>query len=227
MIRAILFDKDGTLTDFRRTWTAAIGRHVHAIVAGTDVPPEAVADALGYDLAAGRIRDDAPVVTNALSQNAALVEAATGIPGARVHRAMLAERVEQVLAFDVPALFSALRARGLRLGILTNAGTAGARHHLAEMGALDLVDAVIGADLHGPKPAPDGALAFSAALCLAPREVLVVGDGMADLDAARAAGMPAVAVLTGTRTRAALAPHALAVLERADELPAWLDGRAA
>jgi phosphoglycolate phosphatase len=53
----------------------------------------------------------------------------------------------------------------------------------------------------------------------------VVGDGMTDMRAAAAAGMRAVAVLTGTLDRAALAPWAEAVLDDAGALPAWLDAQ--
>jgi phosphoglycolate phosphatase len=58
---------------------------------------------------------------------------------------------------------------------------------------------------------------------LAPEAVLVVGDGLTDMRAARGAGMRAVAVLTGAMDEAGLAPHAEAVLADIAALPAWLD----
>jgi phosphoglycolate phosphatase len=55
----------------------------------------------------------------------------------------------------------------------------------------------------------------------------MVGDGLADLHAARGAGLRAVAVLTGTATADMLAPLAEAVLPSVVELPGWLDAQGA
>ena len=66
-------------------------------------------------------------------------------------------------------------------------------------------------------------LAFTEAVGVAPAETLMVGDSTHDLFAARAAGMPAVAVLTGHAEAADLAPHAEAVLDTIADLPGWLD----
>jgi phosphoglycolate phosphatase len=51
----------------------------------------------------------------------------------------------------------------------------------------------------------------------------MVGDSKHDLDAGRAAGMKAVAVLTGIATRADLAPHADVVLADITGLAGWID----
>jgi phosphoglycolate phosphatase len=74
----------------------------------------------------------------------------------------------------------------------------------------------------GCKPGPDPLLAFAEAMGLDPADVLMVGDSLHDLHAARAAGMRAVAVLTGVAGKEVLAPHAEAVLPHIGHLPAWL-----
>ena len=53
----------------------------------------------------------------------------------------------------------------------------------------------------------------------------MVGDSLHDLSAARAAGMRAVAVLTGVAGREDLAPAADVVLDGVADLPRWIDGR--
>ena len=63
---------------------------------------------------------------------------------------------------------------------------------------LELFDFVAGCDSGwGGKPAPGQLLAFVAQCGLTPARVAMVGDSKHDLDAGRAAGMAAVAVLTG------------------------------
>jgi phosphoglycolate phosphatase len=51
----------------------------------------------------------------------------------------------------------------------------------------------------------------------------MIGDSLHDLHAARAAGMTAIAVLTGLAARDSLAPHADLVLDHIGALPDWLD----
>lgn len=101
-------------------------------------------------------------------------------------------RHENFFAYDdaLPALV-ALRAHGLRLGLISNGQRdleAFARHH-----ALD-VDAAIGSWHHGfVKPHPSIFEAALAALGLPPSEVTMVGDSQTDdIEGARAHGLRAI-----------------------------------
>ena len=67
-------------------------------------------------------------------------------------------------------------------------------------------------------------LAFAAHLGVAPAKVVMVGDSLHDMAAARAAGMRAVAVLTGPASAEVLAPAADVVLPTIDGLAGWLAG---
>ena len=133
-----------------------------------------------------------------------------------------------VPAVDLPAVLGALRARGLKLGLATNDTEVPARRHLDGAGVLELFDFVAGCDSgYGGKPAPGQLMAFVAQCGLAPARVAMVGDSLHDLDAGRAAGMKAVAVLTGIATRADLEDHADVVLTNIAGLAAWIDGLSA
>ncbi|MEM8825165.1 MAG: HAD family hydrolase [Pseudomonadota bacterium] len=230
MIRAILLDKDGTLTDFRATWERWLPGILAELAGAAGVEPERVGDAIGFDLDAGRIRAGAVFVTGTGAQTAEAMAQALDWPPERIAR-WLAPRfrvAQQVPVTPVGPLLAALRGRGLVLGVLTNADEAEARHHLDGMGASPHLARVIGCDSgYGAKPDPAGALAFADDLAVDPAEIALVGDGMTDMGAARGAGMLAVGVLTGTLDRAALAPHADVVLEDVTALPGWLDRRAA
>jgi phosphoglycolate phosphatase len=100
---------------------------------------------------------------------------------------------------DLVSLFQRLRGRGLKLGIATMDGTAVTEATLLRIAARELVDFLTGWDGgHGIKPDPGMVLAFCAAVDVPPRETAVVGDNLADLAMARAAGAGlAIAVLTG------------------------------
>ncbi|WGH78943.1 HAD family hydrolase [Jannaschia ovalis] len=230
MIRAILFDKDGTLTDFRRTWEAWIPGTIRALARATRTDAALLAEIFGVDLAAGRIRPDGRFVTATHHETVDLLAPATGwSPEALAawwDAATLS--VEQVPVTPLDPFLAGLRRRGLALGVITNAVEAEAHYQLAGLGAAPHLDRVIACDSgFGAKPDPAGARDFAARLGLDPAHVALVGDGLTDMGAARGAGMLALGVTTGTLDAAALAPHADHVLPDITALPAWLDARAA
>ena len=65
-IKGLLFDKDGTLFDFHRTWGAWTHGFILDLVNGGD--PEPLADAMGYDLGASRFRRDSIVVAGSVDE---------------------------------------------------------------------------------------------------------------------------------------------------------------
>ena len=227
-IRAILFDKDGTLFDFATTWVAWT-EVMLARLAGDDAArAEALAGAVGFDRAARAFSPGSVVIAGTPDEvAAALAPVLGGTPEGLVGWLNEeAARAPQAEAVPLAPLLDALRARGLRLGVATNDAEAPARAHLAGAGVLDRFDFIAGCDSgHGAKPAPGMCLGFAAAVGLAPAEVLMVGDSRHDLRAGRAAGMATVAVLTGLAGAAELAPLADAVLPDIGHLPGWLAAR--
>ncbi len=91
---------------------------------------------------------------------------------------------------------AALRAAGMSLGIVTSKGIGTARISLKETGLDGLFDIVLtGSVGFKPKPAPDGIHLALRALGVEPGRAAYVGDTLADIKAARAAGCTAVGVL--------------------------------
>lgn len=91
-----------------------------------------------------------------------------------------------------------LRWKGVRTAVVTNKPEAFSRTILDHFGLMAVTDLVIGGDCGLPrKPAPDMLLHAAEIFGLMPPEVLMVGDGPADIAAAKAAGMPSAAVAGG------------------------------
>lgn len=226
MIDAIIFDKDGTLFDFRRSWAGWAERVVTGL-ARPGVPAERLAAAIGFDLATRAFHPDSPVIAATPDEiAAALAPHLRGVADYRLTARLnaLAETTPMAEAVPLRPALSALRGRGLRLGLATNDSEGPARAHLAAHGVADLFDFVAGCDSgHGAKPGPGMLLAFARAMALVPVRVAMVGDSRHDLMAGRAAGMRTVGVLTGIAGAADLAPLADAVLPDIGALPAWLD----
>lgn len=128
----------------------------------------------------------------------------------------------------MPELLEALTAAGVRVAVVTSKREQTARLALEGVGIDHLVRVVAGLeDTERHKPAPDPLLHGAAALGVDPATCAYVGDATVDLQAARAAGMAAVAVTWGAGERDALAaeePDAL--VDDVTALGALLLGRA-
>lgn len=230
MIRGIVFDKDGTLFDFRASW----GRWAQGFLAQLAQDADharVLAAAIGYLPDENSFAPDSPVIAATAADIAeALLPHLQGYSHASLTAAIdeAAAGVPMSEAVPLRALFSALKDRGLKLGIATNDSEIPARAHLERHGLTELLDFIAGWDSgHGAKPAPGMCLAFANQTGLDPAQVLMVGDSLHDLDAGRAAGMRPVAVLTGIAGEGDLAPHAEVVLANIGALPAWLDAQSA
>lgn len=225
VIRAILFDKDGTLTDFRATWEPWMAGMIRDLAQASGAKAETIADGFGFDLTTDTIPATARFVTAPGYVTVNTVAQSIGWPPARLSSwlAPRSSQVEQVVVPGAVETLAALSAAGLVLGVLTNADEAEAMRHLDHMGATPHLHRVIGHDSgFGAKPDPRGAADFADRLGLARAQVLLVGDGFTDMDAAEGAGLMAVGVLTGTLDRPALAPRARAVMPDLTHLPTWL-----
>jgi phosphoglycolate phosphatase len=224
MIKAVIFDKDGTLFDFRHSW----GAWTKALL--EELQPNArgdLAQVLGFDPLHISFAPDSPVIAQTTPEIAALLHPhLEGLTLRSLNALMndLATQAPMVPAVALPQVLQGLVARGLKLGLATNDTEVPARTHLRGAGVLEMFEFVAGCDSgYGGKPAPGQLLAFAEQTGLPPARIAMVGDSLHDLDAARAAGMKAVGVLTGPARRETLAPHADVVLATIAELGAWID----
>ncbi len=223
-LAAVIFDKDGTLFDFRQSW----GGWTKALIAALQPYARSdLAEVLGFDPLHTRFAPDSPVIAQTMYEIADLIHPnLEGLTLKSLQEMMdtLGAAAPMVPAVPLREVLSGLKARGLVLGLATNDTEIPARAHLSGAGVLDLFDFIAGCDSgYGGKPAPGQLLAFAAQTGLDPARIAMVGDSLHDLDAARRAGMKAVGVLTGPALRQTLSPHADVVLGTIAELGAWID----
>ena len=228
-LKGVLFDKDGTLIDFQRTWGPAIHHVIHELARGDDEKLRAQAECLHFDIAQKRFAATSPIIGGATAQYGAAWAAALGrddFPALRVEIDTLAAAacLDSLTPVGEPIeVLRALKGQGLIVGLATNDSEASARRHLAQLGLDGEMDFVAGYDSgHGPKPGPGMVAAFAREIGALPGEVALVGDTLHDLDCARAAGAVAVAVLSGVACREELEPHADFVIADIAALPELL-----
>lgn len=228
-IRGILFDKDGTLFDFRRTWEAWAQTFLVQIAPEPDMV-ELLGVAIGFNTSTGQFASDSVVIAGTNLDVAQALE--PHLPGLSLPDLVMvmnrtAAQTPQRAAVPLAPLLGSLRQRGLKLGVATNDAEAPAQAHLEDAGVLDLLEFVAGYDSgYGGKPEPGQLLAFAETVGAAPSACVMVGDSLHDLRAGRAAGFQTVGVLTGMATSATLQDYADAILPDIGHLPTWLEGRA-
>lgn len=225
-IRAVAFDKDGTLFDFRATWGAWSRALVMDLAGGATDFARTLGAAVGYDVDTGDFALDSPVISHTPPEIAERL--LPYLPGTE-HDALvdrmnrLAAGARMAEAVPLTPLLGTLRTAGLKIGLVTNDAEVPARAHLVQTGIANFFDFVAGCDSgFGGKPAPGQLLAFAERVGVAPEQVIMVGDSRHDLVAGRAAGMRTVGVLTGIAGADELRPLADAVLPDIGHLPGWI-----
>jgi len=232
IIRAVIFDKDGTLFEFEKTWSSYCDSMLDFMAAEDAPARQILAEASGYDPVERRFRPGSPVIGSPIEDICAVW--ASRDPNLDL-QALLDESARVIAELrpepvcDLQDLVAKLEAAGLALGLVTNDLEQAARAQLADAGVLDRFAFVSGSDSGiRTKPEPDTILAFCELTGLLPSEVAMVGDSLHDLHAARAAGAGlAIGVLTGPAGHSDLAPRADHVLGSVMELPGLLIERTA
>ncbi len=214
MRRGLLFDKDGTLFDFYRSW-GPVTEEAALMAAGGDAK---LADYLmresGKDAASGRYRPDSPIAAGSNREiaefwNRLLGRAADEAEAlyARMSALFLARQREAATpVLDLALFFAGLKGVGFALGVATMDSEESARDAMARFGVAPHLDFICGFDSgHGAKPEPGMVAAFARHCDLEPMAIAVIGDSPHDMHMAKAAGVGrAIGVLTGVSPRSAL-----------------------
>jgi phosphoglycolate phosphatase len=229
-LKAILFDKDGTLIDFDLTWGAAGHAVMLTLANGDEAAFARLIEATHYDLESLTFRPTSHMIAGASGEFGQIWAQALGRSDVSavirdIDTLFMAEAERSLTPIGDPlALFAMLSARGLNLGIATNDAEAAAFQQADLLGLTPHLDIIVGHDSgHGRKPEPGMIEAFARKTGHALADIALVGDSTHDLHAARAAGAIAIAVLSGPATRAELEAHADHVIDSIADLPGLLD----
>ena len=199
MIKACIFDLDGTLLDTLST----IGGYVNEALATEGIPPFPP-ERYKYFVGNGA----RTLVRRALEAASAWSE----------------EREARVFPFytrlydsapnagtkpyeGIMEMLSALKAKGVTVAVLSNKPDFATRSVVASFFGDRVAIAHGGREGVPLKPAPDGALALLEELGVTAEECLYIGDTGVDMDTARAAGLFGIGVSWGFREREELVAH--------------------
>ena len=210
-IRGILFDKDGTLLDYARSWLP-VNRELADFAADGDAELAArLLRETGMDPETGHVVPDSLLAagnTREISEGLVKAGAVRGFEEMVAHMDGLfaSAAARAVPVTDLKQFFETLHGKGYKHGIASSDNERSIRHTAERFGFAHLVHYVAGYDSgYGVKPEPGMVLGFSEVTGLPVSEIAVVGDNNHDLHMGQRAGAGLkVGVLTGTGSRESL-----------------------
>ncbi|MEM1419529.1 MAG: HAD family hydrolase [Pseudomonadota bacterium] len=230
-VRGVLFDKDGTLLDFHKTWGKLGEQVILTLSAGEPRLARRLAEVAGFDMTTMSYAPGSPIVAGAIDEivagwlplldqwERAELEEWLNIQATSVRGDAL-----QAASRDIKGLMRRLRSAGLVLGVATHDGEAPAKLHLTDLDVIESFDFIAGYDSgYGSKPGPGMLQGFSAKTGVRAETTIVVGDSLHDLGMAKSGGaLAGIGVLTGPARRSDLEAHADLVIASIDDLPTVL-----
>ena len=225
-VKAVLFDKDGTLIDFGETFDTATRYVLDQMFANNPDGLKRAADLLDFDLFNNQVSNSSIIVAGTATDIAHLVAPILQEPDVSLVASEIGLHYGNACLKSVEALpkaeqsLSELQQMGLVLGVATNDDEANAKGQMDVLGFSGYFSHIFGADSgHGAKPEAGMILAFCQHNQIAPEHVIMVGDSTHDLHAGRMAGAITCAVETGPADRTELSPHADHILPSIADLP--------
>lgn len=211
MIRAILFDKDGTLLQFTEGWVDSIVGFLEDKILDDNKKREVFRE-IG-------IREDGGVEENSI------LSSETAMDLAIIFSNYLDEDLVEIYGelddhllnylkknnkfiretCDLRSLFEALRERGIIIGIFTSDNYRQAKYSMDYLGLDPFIDFYAAADIYKKKPNKESLEVFKKKYSLEDQEIIIVGDSRVDMvfgeDTVK------VGVLCGTGSREMLAKY--------------------
>ena len=190
MIRAILFDLDGTLIDSTDAIVDSYN-HTFAMIGEAQPDRQVIIDTIGHPL-----KKQFPMLTSH-DVNECI----------RIYRAHYTQHSPEktTLLPGAAETLATFHARGLRQGFATSKKREAAEMLLEHLGILHYMETRIGpADVAQPKPHPEALEKAMAELGVTPSETVFIGDMHFDILAGQAAGVTTFGVATGYASRESL-----------------------
>ncbi|MDU3457911.1 MAG: HAD family hydrolase [Peptoniphilus harei] len=211
MIRAILFDKDGTLLEYTEGWVDSIVEFLEEKTIDEDKKKKLFKE-IG-------IREDGGVEENSI------LSSETAMDLAIIFSKYLDEDLDEIYGelddhllrylkennkfiretCDLRRLFEALRDRGILIGIFTSDNYRQAKYSMDYLGLDSFIDFYAAADIYKKKPNKESLEVFKKKYSLEDQEIIIVGDSRVDMvfgeDTIK------VGVLCGTGSREMLAKY--------------------
>ena len=226
IIKAILFDKDGTLFHFNETWGPWFYDVLSELSDGKHDLLVELANLLKYDYKTKTFYKNSPFIAGTEGETIRIMLSL--LPNFEEKNLIkwLSKKSMSVDGKPVDNLLETLeqiQEKNIIMGVATNDSVSSALNQLVENNIKRFFSYIYGFDSgFGFKPGTGMQKEFLRVTSLLANEVIMVGDSMADIDSGNKIGMTTVAVLTGPLGRSELEKKADIVLNSISEIPSLL-----
>jgi len=231
----VIFDKDGTLLDFRETWIDIIQELIAAISRRTPVSQALalrIQKDLGLSLKARSIDGCGPLAMGSAAECEAVLSACLYREGLRWDQALAVIQAseDEVFGGELRAsrlrpahgaleLLKILKSRNIAVAVATNDNAAEAQRDMLGIGASAYIDLVVGADsVPRPKPAPDMVHLICERIGALPQRSVFVGDTIMDALTGRNAGVSLTIGVSGIVPAEVLREHSDVVISSLSDI---------
>ncbi len=225
-----MFDKDGVLVDFEKTWVQVLVDLAGELGRGDRQRTNQLLQLAGYDFVNNTFGSGSVWAAGTTDDLVDVWMTDEKRLSARQLTKLIDQKCEQCDAVplfpltDYHRMFSDFQTKGYKLGIATNDLHASATKTMRNFGLTEYLEIIIGYDsVENAKPHADQFLLFCKTCSLTPDQVVMVGDNTHDMEMAEAAEAGArIGVLTGNSSRKELEAHSDHILETVMDLPQML-----
>lgn len=231
-VDGIIFDKDGTLMSFDAFWVSLSVKALEDVLGRLGMEPGLVDEILeAFGVHDGVTDINGVLCKGTYAEMGEIVYEILFAHGCDADREDVVRAVEAAYSRnaaagdvkptcpDLAEALAELKARGLRLAVVTTDNEPITRHCLAGLGVLQYFDVIFTDDGHTPtKPDPFCAGEFCRLYGLDKERVVMVGDTMTDVRFAKNAGITAISLAPTPEKKALLAPHTDVIIEAISEL---------
>ena len=188
---AVLFDKDGTVVDLAGPWLSEMAE----LIRGLDpLNFEKLATLVGLEVAPLRVVPFSVLAQGSFADLAGVLAEHVRGSSAQDILDILMQRANGSFRHvtPLPGSFEAIKAlheRGYLMGIISNDSAEGIEFMMQALNVAPYIDYIAGSDSgFGPKPNTGMVADFCAEHNLDPRQVVLVGDGLSDMQTAEMSG---------------------------------------
>ncbi len=226
-IKAVLFDKDGTIFRFQESWGNWFFSLSKKLADGNKKDLERIFFDFDFDQTKKEFNVGSKFASSTFEENIDRFKSILSGKSKKLIKQIAIEstkKINQVPVINLKKFFLNLKSRNLLLGVVTNDLEESTILQLKNNNIYDFFDYIVGSNSgYGAKPNPGQLNQFCKKFKIEPSNVIMVGDTIHDLIAGKKANMNTVGVLTGVSTKSELSLETNYVVNDISDLLRILD----
>ena len=222
-IKAILFDKDGTIFDFQKSWGNWFFELSKKLTKGNTDELIKIFEKFSFNRTNKTFNNDSVFASSTFEENIdRLKSVVISMKKEEIKRVAIesTQTMIQIPVTNLITIFSLLKSENYLLGIVTNDLENSTILQIEKEKIYNYFDYIVGSDSgYGAKPNCGQLVNFAKKFEIKPSETVMVGDTIQDMIAGKKANMHTIGVLSGISNEKELKPYADEVVRDISKIP--------